>query len=116
MGPTATPEIAEAYRHCRQLTREQAKNFYFAFITLPPRQRSAIYAAYAFCRLCDDITDGAGLSLDGQAAALDGLRADLRRAYDGAPSGPGVAGCAGCGADIRHSTGALRRHCGWGYG
>ncbi len=88
MGPTAAPEIVEAYRHCRELTREQAKNFYFAFITLPPRQRSAIYAAYAFCRLCDDITDGAELSLDGQAAALDELREDLRRAYDGAPSGP----------------------------
>jgi phytoene synthase len=40
------------------VAREHAKNFYYAFRTLPSKRRRAIYAAYAFCRLCDDIADG----------------------------------------------------------
>ena len=50
-------ELDLAYEHCRRVAREQATNFYYAFRTLPGRQRNAIYAAYAFCRLCDDIAD-----------------------------------------------------------
>ncbi|PZC47469.1 MAG: phytoene synthase [Chloroflexi bacterium] len=88
MSSSASPTIVEAYRYCRNLTREQAKNFYFAFITLPPKQRSAIYASYAFCRLCDDITDGSDLSIEQQAHALEGLRSDLGAAYEGHSSGP----------------------------
>jgi phytoene synthase len=87
MSSPVSPEIVEAYRYCRDLTREQAKNFYFAFITLPPKQRSAIYASYAFCRLCDDITDGSDLTIEQQAGALDGLRFDLGAAYEGNPAG-----------------------------
>ncbi len=47
-----------AYDHCRRVAKEHARNFYYAFRTLPARKRNAIYAAYAFCRLCDDIADG----------------------------------------------------------
>ena len=50
-------ELDLAYEHCHRVAREQATNFYYAFRTLPKRQRNAIYAAYAFCRLCDDIAD-----------------------------------------------------------
>ncbi len=50
-------ELDQAYEYCRRLTKERAKNFYYAFITLPGEKRRAIYAAYAFCRLCDDATD-----------------------------------------------------------
>ena len=50
-------ELDLAYEHCRRVARAQATNFYYAFRTLPRRQRRAIYAAYAFCRLCDDIAD-----------------------------------------------------------
>ena len=50
-------ELDLAYEHCRRVARAQATNFYYAFRTLPGRQRRAIYAAYAFCRLCDDIAD-----------------------------------------------------------
>ena len=46
-----------AYDHCRHVAKAHAKNFYYAFRTLPARKRGAIYAAYAFCRLCDDIAD-----------------------------------------------------------
>ena len=50
-------ELELAYDHCQRIAREHAKNFYYAFRTLPARKRRAIYAAYAFCRLCDDIAD-----------------------------------------------------------
>ena len=51
-------ELKAAYDHCKRVTRAEAKNFYYAFRTLPAGKRRAIYAAYAFCRLCDDIADG----------------------------------------------------------
>jgi phytoene synthase len=50
-------ELQTAYQYCQQVAREHAKNFYYAFRTLPSEKRQAIYAAYAFCRLCDDIAD-----------------------------------------------------------
>ena len=50
-------ELDRAYEHCRQIARDHATNFYYAFRTLPKRKRNAIYATYAFCRVCDDIAD-----------------------------------------------------------
>ena len=50
-------ELAEAYQHCGRLTKSAATSFYYAFKTLPHDKREAIYAAYAFCRICDDIAD-----------------------------------------------------------
>ena len=62
--PTASapsPEaLAAAYEECRRVTRREARNFYFAFLTLPARQRRAIYVAYTFCRYCDDSVDAEG--------------------------------------------------------
>ena len=52
-----TSQLEMAYDHCQRVAREQAKNFYYAFRTLPTPKRRAIYATYAFCRLCDDIAD-----------------------------------------------------------
>ena len=51
-------ELELAYDHCQRVAKSEAKNFYYAFRTLPLHQRRSIYAAYAFCRLCDDIADG----------------------------------------------------------
>ena len=51
-------DLNEAYNICSNTTRNEAKNFYYAFLTLPRMKRRAIYTIYAFCRLCDDIADG----------------------------------------------------------
>ena len=51
-------ELDRAYDHCQMVARQQARNFYYAFRTLPIDKRRAIYAAYAVCRLWDDIADG----------------------------------------------------------
>ncbi len=79
-------ELAEAYRACRAITREGAKNFYYAFLTLPGPKRQAIYAAYAFCRICDDIADEPDPDGD-RARRLADVRASLQAAYAGAPRG-----------------------------
>ena len=82
----AAADVAEAYRACRAITRKDAKNFYYAFLTLPGPKRQAIYAAYAFCRMCDDIADEPDPDGD-RARRLDDVRASLQGAYDGAPRG-----------------------------
>ena len=76
-----------AYDHCQRITKEQAKNFYYAFVTLPKRKRHAIYAAYAFCRLCDDIADEE-LPLEEKIHQLAQTRQKLGEAFVGTPDGP----------------------------
>lgn len=79
--------LEEAYAHCQRVTRAEAKNFYYAFVTLPKAKRRAIYAAYAFCRLCDDIADEP-LPLDEKQRKLREVDAALERARNGQPDGP----------------------------
>ena len=78
--------LTDAYKECRLITRREARNFYYAFLTLPAAKRRAIYAAYAFCRHCDDAVDEVA-SLDDKQAALQQLTARLDAAYRGRPAG-----------------------------
>ncbi len=57
MSQPTDNQIESAYRACASLTRAASSNFYVAFLSLPKELRRAIYATYAFCRLCDDIVD-----------------------------------------------------------
>jgi len=47
----------KSYAHAREVTRREAKNFYYAFRLLDPPRRNAIYAVYAFSRRADDAVD-----------------------------------------------------------
>lgn len=47
----------KSYAHAREVTRREAKNFYYAFRLLDPPRRKAIYAVYAFSRRADDAVD-----------------------------------------------------------
>lgn len=82
--------VDEAYDRCTEITRAEARNFYFGFILLPRERRRGIHALYAFSRLCDDSVDGA----DGQAekeAAVAARRRDVDAAYAGTvPAGDPV--------------------------
>lgn len=80
-------ELIAAYDVCSKITRREAKNFYFAFLTLPREKRRAIYAVYAFCRQADDIADRAG-EIPAKRLALEKLRARLQQAAAGAPQCP----------------------------
>ena len=79
--------LQAAYDGCQAITRHEARNFYYAFVTLPKARRRSIYAVYAFSRLADDIADGDG-DVVAKAAALTELRRALHAAFSGAPKGP----------------------------
>lgn len=79
--------LTEDYEYCQRLTRDTAKNFYYAFITLPKRQRQAIYAGYAFCRICDDAADDPPLAED-KIRGLDRVGGELAQAVAGQADGP----------------------------
>ena len=68
---------ADAYRHCEDVTRMRAQNFFYGIRLLPPDKRRAMCAVYAFARRVDDIGDGS-LPADRKLSELDGARTSLR--------------------------------------
>lgn len=79
--------LKAAYRTCTRLTRREAKNFYYAFLTLPKKKRRAVYAVYAFCREADDVADGTG-EIKEKTTALQRLRSRLEKAASGESDTP----------------------------
>lgn len=77
-------KLKGAYEACSTITRQEARNFYFAFITLPRAKRRAIYAFYAFCREADDIADG-DTDLVEKIDAFTRLRKRLIAVIEGKP-------------------------------
>ena len=68
---TQAPTLDGAYAICRAIARREAKNFYYAFVALPPERRNAICAIYAFMRKADDLSDDESLSLAERRRQLD---------------------------------------------
>ncbi|MEU6779403.1 squalene/phytoene synthase family protein [Nonomuraea angiospora] len=112
--------VDDAYRHCEQIMRSQARNFSFGLRLLPAPKRRALSAVYALARRIDDIADGDGPAgrrlarlsairgmLDGTAPARHDLvlvalfEAAGRYPIPLAAFGDLVDGCA---ADVRGST------------
>lgn len=80
-------ELAASYDHCVALTQARARNFYYAFLTLPRTGREAICAVYAYCRLLDDVADGS-LPRNEKELALAGIREELHSALAGRARSP----------------------------
>ena len=70
-------ELELAYSHCQRVTKENARNFYYTFRPMPAAKRRAMYAVYAYCRLCDDIADGE-LPIDEKYQGFEGVRQNLQ--------------------------------------
>ena len=87
MPPVSPAALAEAYAECRRVTKREAKNFYFAFLTLPAAQRQAIYVAYTFCRYCDDSVDAEG-TVEEKLGRVNHLRQMLADTYAGRAQEP----------------------------
>jgi phytoene synthase len=51
------PTLDSSYAICRAIAKREAKNFYYAFLALPPARQNAICAIYAFMRKADDLSD-----------------------------------------------------------
>jgi phytoene synthase len=70
-----------------RLTRKSRSNFFYAFLCLPRRQREAIFAVYAFCRIVDDAVD-LGRDREAQQRVLQQWREEIARVYGGTPEHP----------------------------
>ena len=60
-GPSPSPDrapVVKAMKHCRDVTRHRARNFYYGLKLTPEPQRSALYSIYAWMRRADDLVDG----------------------------------------------------------
>ncbi len=89
--PTLAPDttLARSRAYCRQLTKAQAKNFYYGLKLLPEPKRSAMFALYAYMRLVDDIADDegdagpAGRTVRQRIDELERWRVQTHRILDG---------------------------------
>lgn len=79
-------ELENSHAFCRDLSRREARNFYYSFLVLPPDRRRSMCALYAFMRHTDDLADEAGTP-DGKRSALDHWRTDLAETLAGRPAG-----------------------------
>jgi phytoene synthase len=52
-----TPQPMTPQRYVQDKAAASGSSFYYAFLFLPPEQRAAITAFYAFCREVDDVVD-----------------------------------------------------------
>lgn len=71
----------------RRIAHTRGSNFSLGFRLLPAAKRAAVYAAYAACRIPDDIVDEAGANEDpGEVERrLDAWVAELEATYAGRP-------------------------------
>ena len=85
----AAPDLRSAQNWCERYTREHQENFTVVSWFLPRELHAPMFAVYAFCRYTDDLGDEAA---GDRLALLDEWEAELRAAFEGAPSHPiGVA-------------------------
>ena len=71
-----TPTIEHAYTTCEEITRTQARNFYWGIRLLRPQRRAALCAVYALARRVDDIGDG-DAPPEEKATRLEEVRKEL---------------------------------------
>jgi len=76
LGPATALDVRSAYRHCEQVTRQQAKNFSYGISLLPGDKRRALSAVYAYARRIDDIGDGT-MPADEKLSSLESERGSV---------------------------------------
>ncbi len=82
----ARPSLEAAYRACERLAKTHYENFSVASWLLPPEERRAFCAVYAFCRGVDDLGDEA--AAEHRLALLDRWEEETRAAFRGTPCHP----------------------------
>jgi phytoene synthase len=105
--------IDDGYAECRAIAHKHGANFSVGFRFLPRAKRRAVYAAYAYCRVADDIADdddrvilsrvdgegpvpetaspevtGPSLSSQLRMTRLDAWQHELDACYEGHPTHP----------------------------
>lgn len=84
--------LQKSQAYCQELTRREAKNFYYGLKLLPEPKRSAMYALYAYMRLVDDIADDEsnGRTVEQRKADLDQWEQLTHQAIAAAETGEGL--------------------------
>ena len=79
--------VSGSRAHVRRLAHRRGANFSLGFRLLPAAKRRAVYAAYAACRIPDDIVDEAGpdVARSELERRLDDWRGEVERTYAGRP-------------------------------
>ena len=73
--------------YCQDRAAKSGSSFYYSFMFLPPEQRQAITALYAFCREVDDVVDEChDVSL--AQIKLEWWRQEVERIFAGTPTHP----------------------------
>ena len=99
-------KLRASYRFCSDLSRREAKNFFWSFLLLPPARRRSMCALYAFMRHTDDLADEHGLASD-KRISLDRWRTELDAALENpSDAWPGFRAL----ADSARRHGLPRRH------
>jgi phytoene synthase len=73
--------------YCQDRAARSGSSFYYSFLFLPPEQRRAITALYAFCREVDDVVDEIADPVVA-ATKLQWWRKEVGRLFDGTPQHP----------------------------
>jgi len=74
--------IALAFRHCEQVTRQRARNFYYGLRLSPEPHRSALFAVYAWMRLADDLIDDSQLDHDSLRQSVNAFMESTEAAFE----------------------------------
>jgi phytoene synthase len=74
-------------QYCQDKAASSGSSFYYSFLFLPPVQRRAITALYAFCREVDDIVDMKG-EPDIARIKLNWWREEIARLFEGQAQHP----------------------------
>lgn len=69
---------SDALARCAEITRREARNFYYGLRLLPKGKRAALYAVYAWMRVIDDIADADGVDDHERSAGLARVEARTR--------------------------------------
>lgn len=77
-------ELESSRQYCRQITKQQARNFYYGLALLAEPKRSALFALYAYMRHVDDLADDEdGRSPEQRLADLEQFRRWTHLAFTG---------------------------------
>jgi phytoene synthase len=74
-------------QYCQEKAASSGSSFYYSFLFLPPVQRRAIIALYAFCREVDDVVDECH-DVDIARRKLDWWREEIVACFRGEPRHP----------------------------
>ena len=74
-------------QYCQDKAATSGSSFYYSFLFLPPAQRRAIVALYAFCREVDDVVDDCR-EVSIARRKLDWWREEIEASFRGEPRHP----------------------------